>query len=86
VCEAVRAHRHGNDRTAIDLMRPALAGMHQLGGSHAQQDVLMQLFLDSAMKADRPDDVKRILAQAARGDAGAAGRVGYAQAVRQFVH
>ena len=33
-------------------MRPVLGEMHQLGGSHAQQDVLMQLFLDSAVKAD----------------------------------
>ena len=29
-------------------MRPVLDDMHQLGGSHAQQDVLMQLFLDAA--------------------------------------
>ena len=26
--------------------------MYRLGGSHAQQDVLEQLFLDAAMKAD----------------------------------
>jgi tetratricopeptide (TPR) repeat protein len=86
ISEAVLAHRRGEHRQALGLMRPVLRDMHQLGGSHAQQDVLMQLFLDSAVKADRPDDVKLILAQASRGDAGAAGRVGYEQAVRQFVH
>ena len=49
---------------AVDLMRPVLGDMHQLGGSHAQQDVLMQLFLDSAVKADCADDVRLILDQA----------------------
>ena len=66
VCEAVLAHRRGEHARAVDLMRPVLADMHQLGGSHAQQDVLMQLFLDSAVKADCADDVA-ILAQASRG-------------------
>jgi tetratricopeptide (TPR) repeat protein len=86
VCEAVRAHRHGNDRTAVALMRPALAGMKQLGGSHAQQDVLMQLFLSSAVKADCADDVRLILEHARRAGFELDKRTGYAQAVRQFVH
>ena len=50
---------------ACDLMRPALAGMHRLGGSHAQQDVLAQLFLDCAMAAGRRDDARLILERAA---------------------
>ena len=50
VCEAVLAHRRGEHARAVDLMRPVLGEMHRLGGSHAQQDVLMQLFLDSAVK------------------------------------
>lgn len=33
-------------------MRPAIGGMYQLGASHAQQDVLEQLFVDAALKAD----------------------------------
>jgi len=61
VCEAVLAHRRGEYARAITLMRPVLGDMHQLGGSHAQQDVLMQLFLDSAVKADCADDVHLIL-------------------------
>jgi hypothetical protein len=32
-------------------MPPAIGGMHQLGGSHAQQDVLEQVFLVAALKA-----------------------------------
>ena len=61
VCEAVLAHRRGDHARAVALMRPVLGDMHQLGGSHAQQDVLMQLFLDSAVKADCADDVRLIL-------------------------
>ena len=61
VWEAVLAHRRGEHTHAADLMRPVLDDMHQLGGSHAQQDVLMQLFLDSAIKADCADDVRLIV-------------------------
>jgi len=86
VCEAVLAHRRGEYARAITLMRPVLGDMHQLGGSHAQQDVLMQLFLDSAVKADCADDVHLILRCAGRSDSDLKSRVGYAQAVLQFMH
>src|SRR5262249_31734316 len=45
VSEAVLAHRRGEYAHAVDLMKPVLDDMHRLGGSHAQQDVLEQLFL-----------------------------------------
>ena len=38
-------------------MRPALGDMFLLGGSHAQQDVLEQLFVDTALKAGLDADV-----------------------------
>jgi len=66
ICEAVLAHRTGNSGRAVDLMRPVLETMHRLGGSHAQQDVLEQLFLDAALKAHRQDDLRRVLVRAAR--------------------
>src|SRR5580700_4079118 len=50
VTEAVLAHRQGEYARAVDLMKPILDQMSQLGGSHAQQDVLAQVFLDSAVK------------------------------------
>jgi hypothetical protein len=84
VCEAVRAHRHGNDRTVVGLMRPALGGMKQLGGSHAQQDVLMLLFLDAAAKADCADDVRSILKYARDAGFDVSERSGYAQAAQRF--
>src|SRR5262245_49883503 len=83
VGEAVLAHRRGQYARAVDLMRPVLDDMHRLGGSHAQQDVLNQLFLDAAVKAGRADDVRLILARVA-GQHGApqTRRVGYADAAR----
>ncbi|MBV8420598.1 MAG: hypothetical protein JOZ26_11350, partial [Hyphomicrobiales bacterium] len=83
VGEAVLAHRRGQYSRAVDLMRPMLDDMHRLGGSHAQQDVLNQLFLDSAVKAARADDVRLILARVAdRHGAPQTQRVGYADAAR----
>lgn len=87
VCAAVLAHRHGEYARAVDLMRPALDRMHELGGSHAQQDVLQQLFVDSAAKAGRTDDLRAMLARVARGrSAPLEQRVGYAAAARSGLH
>ena len=60
ISEAVLANRHGDHDRALDLMKPILDEMHRLGGSHAQQDVLEQLFLDSAIKANRAPKLGRI--------------------------
>jgi tetratricopeptide (TPR) repeat protein len=84
VCEAVLAHRQRDYKRAVALMRPVLEDMHQLGGSHAQQDVLMQLFFDSAVKADCADDVRLVLRRAGR-STDLSGRAGYAAAAR-FAH
>ena len=87
VSEAVLAHRRGEYAHAVDLMKPVLDDMHRLGGSHAQQDVLEQLFLDSAVKANRDDDVCLMLARvAAKHPIPPEHRIGYAQAARQFRH
>jgi len=87
VCEAVLAHRRGEHARAVDVMRPVLEKMHRLGGSHAQQDVLEQLFLDAALKAERPLDVRRVLVRVAREKPlPLAQRVGYASAERALAH
>jgi tetratricopeptide (TPR) repeat protein len=78
ICEAVAAHRHGDYRGALDRMRPVLPDMHQLGGSHAQQDVLMQLYLDCALKADCADDVRLVLDHARRAGFDVTQKAGYA--------
>ena len=83
VGEAVLAHRRGQYARAVELMRPVLDDMHRLGGSHAQQDVLNQLFLDSAVKAGRAEDIRLILARVAdQHGTPQTQRVGYADAAR----
>ncbi len=85
VSAAVLAHRQGDYGRAVDLMMPVLDVMYRLGGSHAQQDVLHQLFLDSAVKAKRGEDVRLLLARAAAPYATPMEqRVGYAEAARRF--
>jgi tetratricopeptide (TPR) repeat protein len=86
ICEAVVAHRRGEPAEAVALMRPVLADMHRLGGSHAQQDVLEQLFLDAAIKADSRDDIRLLLARVARHPVPPHGRVGYAEAAKAYLH
>jgi hypothetical protein len=84
VSEAVLAHAQGAHARAVALMRPALGGMSRLGGSHAQQDVLEQLYLDAAMKADLVADVRLLLERVAgRRPVPPARRIGYAEASRR---
>jgi tetratricopeptide (TPR) repeat protein len=85
ICEAVPAHRRGDHARAVSLMRPVLGEMYQLGASHAQQDVLIQLFLDSAVKADCADDVRRLLTLARQLGFDPDKRAGFAHA-RPFAH
>jgi hypothetical protein len=65
VAEAALAHGEGRYVDAVEAMRPALGGMYRLGGSHAQQDVLEQLFLDAALHAGLKDDVRMVLERVA---------------------
>lgn len=80
-CRAVALHGAGRFAEAVAALRPALGSLHRLGGSHAQQDVLEQLFLDSAMKAGSAEDTRLALERAAgRYSLSPARRVGYAEA------
>ena len=58
IAEAQLATAAGRYAEAVALMRPALGGMYRLGGSHAQQDVLEQLFVDAALKAGSTPDIR----------------------------
>lgn len=87
VCEAVLAHARGDHAEAVAAMRPALGVMHRMGGSHAQQDVLEQLFLDAAMKAGLEDDARLLLERVAgRHPVPPERRVGYADAAQKVAH
>ena len=50
VCEALLAHRRGEPDRVVTLMAPLLGRLHELGGSHAQRDVLRQVYLDARME------------------------------------
>jgi hypothetical protein len=65
VTEAVLANGQGRHADAVALMRPVLGEMVRLGGSHAQQDVLEQLYLDAALKAVLTDDARLLLERVA---------------------
>ena len=83
ICEAVLAHGRGEFVHAVEAMRPVLGGMYRLGGSHAQQDVLEQLYLDSALQAGAHDDARLLLERiAGRHPLPPQRRIGYAAAAR----
>jgi tetratricopeptide (TPR) repeat protein len=86
VSQAVLAHRRGEYAKALDLMRPIIDQTYRLGGSHAQHDVLRQLFLDCALRAGSESDVRLALAGRARFPAPVEQRVGYADAARRFAN
>jgi hypothetical protein len=84
---AVLAHRRGEHARAVALMAPLLDDLHRLGGSHAQRDVLIQLYLDSAVKAGRADAARAVLErEAAHHPVPPARRVGYAAAASRFLN
>jgi hypothetical protein len=61
VSAAVLANGQGRHGDALTLMRPVIGEMYQMGGSHAQQDVLEQVFMDSAMKAGSDRDIRMMM-------------------------
>jgi len=65
IAQAQLAHAAGRHAEAVALMRPAIGGMYRLGGSHTQQDVLEQLFVDAALKAGSTADVRLALERVA---------------------
>jgi hypothetical protein len=42
-------------------MSPLLGRLHELGGSHAQRDVLEQLYFDACRKAQRDAEARALL-------------------------
>jgi tetratricopeptide (TPR) repeat protein len=85
VCEAVLAKYRGEPARAVALMKPVLGGMYRLGGSHAQQDVLEQLFLCAAIQAESDDDIRLMLTRTVgRQPLSLSRRAGYRAAAQRF--
>lgn len=81
------AHRRGDLRGRGGGDAAALGAMHRLGGSHAQQDVLEQLFLDAAVRAGAVDDARTLLERVAgRHPVPPERRIGYAEAAWRVAH
>jgi tetratricopeptide (TPR) repeat protein len=53
VCQAVLAHRRNEHERVLSLMSPVKGRWQELGGSHAQRDVLAQIVADSARRLQR---------------------------------
>ena len=87
ICLAVWRRAAGDHAGAVAAMRPILGDMYRLGGSHAQQDVLEQLYLHSAMAAGLQADARLLLERVAgRHAVPPARRIGYAEAARRLLH
>ena len=50
ICEAVLAHRQGDDQRVVDLLLPVRHDFPLIGGSHAQRDIFYQLLVDAATR------------------------------------
>ena len=82
VTMAVLANGQGRHEQALALMRPVIGAMCRMGGSHAQQDVLEQVFLDSALKSGSEADVSMLIERVAgRHPVPPERRKGYAMAI-----
>ena len=53
VCQAILAHRRNEHGEVLSLMSPLAGRLQELGGSHAQRDVLAQLVADSSRRLQR---------------------------------
>ncbi len=85
ISEAILLRAKGDFVGACRIMRPAIGGMYRLGGSHAQQDVLEQVFLDCAVAAGANDDVRLIIERVAgRHPVSPERRMGYKHAAKDL--
>jgi hypothetical protein len=67
----------------VDLLAPRQQQIRLLGGSAAQRDLVFQLLIDAAVKADRRDVVSAMIAhETATRAAPPTQRAGYATAAR----
>jgi len=83
VCEAVLAHRLDDHAHVVDLLASRRPAIRLLGGSNAQRDLVMQMLIDSAMRAGRRDLVDEMISHEAETRAVLpTRRAGYAPAAR----
>jgi hypothetical protein len=85
LAEAVLLYARSDYAGAVARLRPVLGDMYRLGGSHAQQAVFEELFLDAAVTAGLDGDIALLLERvAARFPITPARRIGYAAAAGRY--
>ncbi len=55
VVKGIKAHRQSNHTHALELMMPLRSSLWELGGSHAQRDIIFQIMFDSARQLNQVD-------------------------------
>lgn len=58
LAEGVAAYGRGDWRQVFEKLSPALQGLQQIGGSHAQRDLFWQLWLQAGARAGARDAIK----------------------------
>jgi len=85
VAKAFVLHAQRSYVSALEVMRPAIGGMYVMGGSHAQQDVFEQLFLDCALRAGSSSDTALLIERVrGRHPVPPEHRIGYAEGARRL--
>jgi hypothetical protein len=63
VAQGIAAHAQGKYERAADLLAPVLPQLQRIGGSHTQRDVIIQTWLDAALKAGQHSAAADMLAK-----------------------
>jgi hypothetical protein len=66
LARALVVHARGHYARAADLLGPRIATLHLIGGSHAQRDLFVQLWLDAAIADGRKSEVAAVLQSRAK--------------------
>ncbi|HFD6782096.1 TPA: tetratricopeptide repeat protein [Pseudomonas aeruginosa] len=87
VCSAIVAYRKKDYLSALTIMRPVVGIMYRLGGSPLQQDLLEQLYMDSAVRVGSSADVELVLERVSgRHPVPVSKRIGYSAVAEKYGH
>jgi tetratricopeptide (TPR) repeat protein len=65
IADAIEAFRRGDAAAALDRLHPVRGGVREIGGSHAQRDVVARLLIRAALKAGKAKLARALLAERA---------------------
>lgn len=80
VAHACQSYRQGNNADVLEILMPRQSTLVDMGGSHAQQEVVFQMMFDAACKLERKEDMQVLGLELERqGFQALSQRVAYAQ-------